>query len=67
MNYLKSVGEVFESRVTRWNPRKDVPVHRVHVRVSWARGWARGRHAGAQAGAQQAHRRAGGRAAARDG
>ncbi|OWM76614.1 hypothetical protein CDL15_Pgr009179 [Punica granatum] len=32
--YEERVGEGFENRVTRWNPRKDVRVHKVHVRAS---------------------------------
>ncbi|PKI67439.1 hypothetical protein CRG98_012168 [Punica granatum] len=53
------VGEGFESRVTRWNPRKDVRVHKVHVRASYtARMDVRG-HGHPREGAQRAVERTG--------
>ncbi|PKI67457.1 hypothetical protein CRG98_012041 [Punica granatum] len=63
--YEERIGEVFESRVTRWNPRKDVRVHKVHVRASWARGWACTGVRNARAGPQAEARGAGDRAGAR--
>ncbi|PKI50210.1 hypothetical protein CRG98_029393 [Punica granatum] len=57
--YEERVEEVFESRVTRWNPRMDVQVHRVDVRASWVRDWACGERQGTQEDVR--------RAAARDG
>ncbi|OWM69327.1 hypothetical protein CDL15_Pgr003928 [Punica granatum] len=67
MFYLASgceerVGEGFESRVTQWNLRKDVRVHKVHVRVSCSTWMDVCGHGHALEGAQRVVRRASGRA-----
>ncbi|PKI67612.1 hypothetical protein CRG98_011992 [Punica granatum] len=50
--YKERVGEGFESRVTRWNPWKDVRVHGQHVRASWDARLDVHEHAQAREGAQ---------------